>query len=179
MLVTLWALRAAASPSTLPHMEALTTIPPASPSIASNKASKPGETLRISGRNKVAIDAMVYEGLNRKAAAERAGLKDHALYVALSKPHVKAYYMRQLDVLRTSERARNIHTLAEVRDQTSNQMARVQAVKALEQIDDDQAQSGGRQSLPGLQIVIVQGGVGTQLTQRPVIDADMKVISEG
>lgn len=138
--------------------EHLTTIPPVNPAIASNKASKPAETLRITGRNKVAIDAMVYEGLNRKDAAAKAGLKDHALYVALSKAHVKAYYMRQLDVLRTSERARNIHTLAEVRDQTSNQMARVQAVKALEQIDGDEVQGGNRvNSLPGLQIVIVQG----------------------
>lgn len=138
-------------------MEALTVIPPVSASIASNKASKPGETLRISGRNKVAIDAMVYEGLNRKSAAAKAGLKDHALYVALSKPHVKAYYMRQLDVLRTSERARNIHTLTDVRDQTTNQMARVQAVKALEQIDDHELAGGRVQALPGLQIVIVQG----------------------
>jgi len=144
--------------------ELLTTIPPVSPAIASNKASKPAETLRISGRNKLAIDAMVYEGLNRKQAAEKAGLKDHALYVALTKPHVKAYYMRQLDVLRTSERARNIHTLAEVRDQTSNQMARVQAVKALEHIDDDQQVNRGANSLPGLQIVVMTG------PQQPTID---------
>lgn len=107
---------------------------------------------------------MVYEGLNRKQAAEKAGLKDHALYVALTKPHVKAYYMRQLDVLRTSERARNIHTLAEVRDQTSNQMARVQAVKALEHIDDDQQVNRGANSLPGLQIVVMTG------PQQPTID---------
>ena len=138
-------------------MEALTTIPPVSASIASSKASKPAETLRISGRNKVALDAMVYEGLNRKEAAAKAGLKDHALYVALTKPHVKGYYTSQLEVLRTSERARNIHTLAEVRDQTSNQMARVQAVKALEQIDDGETANRGSQALPGLQIVIVQG----------------------
>jgi hypothetical protein len=61
-------------------------------------------------------------------------------------------------VLRTSERARNIHTLAEVRDQTSNQMARVQAVKALEHIDDNENGRPSSNSLPGLQIVIVQGG---------------------
>lgn len=156
-------------------MEALTTIPPVSPSIQSNPASKPAEVLKISGKNKVAIDAMVWEGLNRKDAAQKAGLKDHALYVALSKPHVKAYYMRQLDVLRTSERARNIHTLTDVRDQKSNQMARVQAVKALEQIDEGETVSRGSQALPGLQIVIVQGGTDARLTQavqvNPQIDA--------
>lgn len=150
-------------------MEALTTIPAVSPSLASNPASKPTEILKISGRNKVAIDAMVWEGLNRRDAASKAGLKDHALYVALSKPHVKAYYMRQLDVLRTSERARNVHTLTDVRDQTSNQMARVQAVKALEQIDDVEHSSRGSQALPGLQIVIVQGVTDARLTQ-PMVD---------
>jgi hypothetical protein len=60
--------------------------------------------------------------------------------------------------LRTSERARNFHTLTEVRDQKKNQMARVNAVKAMEQLDDAQQSSRGAQSLPGLQIVIVQGG---------------------
>jgi hypothetical protein len=37
-------------------------------------------------------------------------------------------------------------------------MARVQAVKALEQIDGDEAQTGNRTALPGMQIVIVQAG---------------------
>jgi hypothetical protein len=139
-------------------MEALTTIPPVSASLQSNPASKPAQTLKVTGKNKAAIDLMVWEGLKRADAAKAAGLVEHSLYVALTKPHVKAYYLRQLDVLRTSERARNIHTLAEVRDQTTNQMARVQAVKALEQLDDVEQASGRVNSLPGLQIVIVQGG---------------------
>lgn len=121
--------------------------------------AKPEKILRVTGKNKAAIDHMVWDGLKRSAAAEKAGLKDHALYVALTKPHVKAYYMVQLEVLRTSERARNIHTLVEVRDQTSNQMARVQAVARLEQIDDEAQVSRGSQALPGLQIVIVQGNI--------------------
>jgi hypothetical protein len=120
--------------------------------------AKPEKILRVTGKNKTAIDAMVWQGLNRRDAAQSAGLTDHALYTALTKPHVKAYYMAQLDVLRTSERARNIHTLVEVRDQKTNQMARVQAVARLEQIDDEAQVSRGSQALPGLQIVIVQGG---------------------
>lgn len=150
-------------------MEALTTIPPVPASVQSNKASKPGETLKISGRNKVAIDAMVYEGLNRKQAAERAGLKDHALYVALSKPHVKAYYMRQLDVLRTSERARNIHALVDVRDTGSNQMATVAAVKALEQMSDETGGNAGGTASPGVVIQIINGAVPTIAGPQPRI----------
>ena len=131
--------------------------PATKPPKLSDAASKDAKIQRVTGKNKVAINAMVWEGLTRREAAQKAGLTDHSLYVALSKPHCKAYYMRELDVLRTSERARNIHTLVDVRDQMSNQMARVQAVKALEQIDDSEVASRGANSLPGLQIVIVQG----------------------
>jgi hypothetical protein len=75
-------------------------------------------------------------------------------------------------VLRTSERARDIHTLNEVRDQTSNQMARVQAVKAKWQIEDgDENGSGRAKSLPGLQIVIVTGQpVEPAVSVGPIID---------
>lgn len=100
---------------------------------------------------------MVWFGLKRDEAATKAGIKDNSLYVALRRPDVKAFYMRELEVLRTSERARNIHTLVDVRDQQSNQMARVQAVKALEQIDDGETANRATAALPGLQIVIVQG----------------------
>jgi hypothetical protein len=61
-----------------------------------------------------------------------------------------------LAVLRTSERARNIHALCSVRDQTDNQMARVNAVKALEQLEDQAPAGNSLQRSPGLQIVIVQ-----------------------
>lgn len=118
-------------------------------------APQPARKLKVTGKVKVALDFMVWDGLKRQDAAERAGLKDNSLYVALTRPDVKAYYLRQLDVLRTSERARNIHALAEVRE-GDNQMARVAAVKALEQISDE-TPSGSRGSvqLPGLTIQIV------------------------
>lgn len=138
---------------TIMSIPAITTSP-----LPSNPASQPVEKLKVNGKNRAAIDAMVWQGLNRRDAAKTAGLTDHALYTALTKPHVKAYYLSQLDVLRTSERARNIHALVEVRDQLDNKMARVQAVKALEQISDDAPANGGGSALPGLQIVIVQGG---------------------
>jgi hypothetical protein len=85
-----------------------------SPSVPAIPALKQAKTLTVNGKNRVAIEAMVWDGLTRAEAAEKAGLKDHALYCALAKPHVKAFYLRQLEVLRTSERARNIHTLVEV-----------------------------------------------------------------
>ena len=127
---------------------------------------------RVTGKVRIAIEAMVWDGLPRDQAAAKAGISEHGLYKALRKPPVKAAYLSELDVLRTSERARNIHTLAEVRDQTSNQMARVQAVKALEQIDEQAAEGSGRSNaLPGLQIVVVTGGA-----QRPMVDITPSVV---
>jgi hypothetical protein len=119
-------------------------------------ASKHTKIERVTGKVRVALEAMVWDCLPRAKAAKKAGISEHGLYKALRKPPVKAFYMAQLEVLRTSERARNIHTLVDVRDQKKNQMARVQAVKALEQIDDVEHASRGTQMQPGLQIVVIQ-----------------------
>jgi hypothetical protein len=131
-------------------------------------ASKSDKIERVTGKVRVAIERMVWDGLPRSKAAEAAGLSEHGLYKAFRKPPVKAFYMAQLEVLRTSERARNIHTLVDVRDQESNQMARVQAVKALEQIDDVEQASRGSQMQPGMQIVIVTGAPVTQVSAHPI-----------
>lgn len=118
----------------------------------------------------IALRAMVWEGAKRVEAAAKANMSEHSLYVALRRPHVRAWYLAEIDVLRTSERARNIFTLAEVRDQTANQMARVQAVKALEQLSDDPQHSGSRVQTPGFVIQIVNhvAGSAVMTEQRPI-----------
>src|SRR6266702_3874842 len=126
--------------------------------------------LTVSGKLKVALDQMLYQGSCRADAAITAGMKDHSLREAFKKPHVKAYYNAGLDVLRTSERARNISALAKVRDTSENGMAVVSAAKALEQLSDNEANNCaglGAPTMPGLQIVIVQAGA--QLA-KPIID---------
>lgn len=79
-----------------------------------------------------ALDAMVWQGLDRKAAADHAGMLDKSLYNALRKRHVKSHYLAELETLRASERARNIHRLCEIRDNSQNDMASVGAIKVLE-----------------------------------------------
>lgn len=112
------------------------------------------KSLRVTRKVRDAVHAMVWDGLPRRRAAEKAGISEHGLYKALRKPPVKALYLQELEVLRTSERARNIHVLCEVRDQTGNQMARVNAVKALEQVDDDVERKAAVRT-PGVVIQIV------------------------
>lgn len=125
------------------------------PSRQAIEAKDRSAPLRVTGKLRAAIDLMVWQALTRADAAKQAGITEHGLYSAFRKPHVKAHYLSELEVLRTSERARNIHTLVEVRDQTTNQMARVQAVKELEQSAETQARSTGSLSLPGLTIQII------------------------
>ena len=96
----------------------------------------------------------MWTGLSRKYAAQAAGIKEHSLYCAFAKPHVKAHYLRELEVLRTSERARNFHALVEVRDQIGNPMARVNAVKEMEHHEDLSVASS--QPRAGMLIVVMQ-----------------------
>jgi hypothetical protein len=53
----------------------------------------------------------------------------------------------------------NVHRLDTIADASKNDMARVGAIKALEQISDqaDEKNRGGPALLPGLQIVIIGG----------------------
>jgi hypothetical protein len=136
--------------------------PVSNTTLATQSQRQPAEhkaepALKITRKVRDAITAMVWEGLPRADAATKAGISEHGLYKALRKPPVKAYYLRELEVLRTSERARNFHTLCEVRDQRDNQMARVNAVKALEQVDEISERASSIRS-PGVVIQIVNQG---------------------
>jgi hypothetical protein len=73
----------------------------------------------------------VWDGSCRAEAAAAAGMKDHSPRETLESPiKLKAFYRGQLDVLRTSELARNLQALARIRDQNRNLMAAVAAAKA-------------------------------------------------
>jgi hypothetical protein len=149
------------------HIGSTMTDEPTRQAIAAKERSG---KLTVSGKLKIAIDLML-EGSRRPDAATAAGLKDHSVREAMKKAHVRAYWNHGLQVLRESERARNIITLVAVRDGEghSNPIARVSAAKALEQIADPAlpgGSGGGRRSgylidlreeqAPGLVIVVNQ-----------------------
>ena len=117
--------------------------------------------LAVTGRLKTALELMVWQGKARDEAASESGLKDHSLRAALKKPHVKTYYAAELEALRTGERARNVHALVDVRDNSKNSMARVAAAKGLEEtaIAADRAPLGAGVRTPGIVIQIVGGSV--------------------
>jgi hypothetical protein len=127
---------------------------------------------------RTAIDAMIYDRCTRAQACQRAGFTERALYLALEKPEVAAYFNRGLQVLRVGERAANIHRLAQIRD-AANNMPAVNAVKALEQLDSEAVARPATQQSPGivlriLNVTSMPPGPSSfvNVTARPIVDAE-------
>jgi hypothetical protein len=129
--------------------------PPTHQSVAARDRSQPG---KVTGKLRVAIEAMVWAALPRAEAAAHAGMTEHGLYKALRKPPVRAYYLSECEVLRTSGRARRIHRLEQIAEQDDNKQAAVNAIKALDYQEDQQHAAAARSVSPGLVIVIEQRG---------------------
>jgi hypothetical protein len=85
----------------------------------------------VTGKLRIALDLMVWSGEKRVDAAAKAGLADASLRSALRKPHVLHHYNAELAALRTSLRAKNVHRLDGIAEDSKNDMARVAAVKAI------------------------------------------------
>lgn len=118
--------------------------------------ARPASVARMpGGKVRAALDLMVWEGIDRDAAAKQAGIEPKSLYNALRKHHVKAYYLGQCEVLRTSGRARRIHRLEAIAEQDDNKQAAVNAIKALDYIEDQPAAARGNSSSPGFVIQVI------------------------
>jgi hypothetical protein len=129
-----------------------------------------GKMLMPSGKVRTAVDLMIWSGTHRDDAAKVAGLTPKSLYNAFRKHHVRQYYLAQLEVLRTSAKARTFHRLEELAHQDDNRGA---AVKACQVILTDEvrplAGASGPAS-PGFTIVIAPR-FQSSLDEATVIDA--------
>ena len=117
--------------------------------LPARKSAEPSPRIRN------ALELMVFEGHTRKEAAQAAEMADKSLANAFRLPHVKAFYNGLLEVLRTSTRARNFHRLDAIADRSTNDMARVAAVKAMEAITDAAPPDSSQSIAPGLVIQIL------------------------
>jgi len=90
---------------------------------------KDGRKLRITKPVRTAIQLMVLEGLKRAEAAQKAGIREHTLYVAMTKPHVKKYQRALMDELRTSEGHRSYLKLTELRDLATSEHVQMESAK--------------------------------------------------
>lgn len=86
---------------------------------------------RIRGRLREAIELMVYEGLVRKAAAERAGMTDHSLRCALNRDHVRAFRTSLFRAMVNAEAERSVAVMVQLRDTSSSEHVRLEAAKQL------------------------------------------------
>jgi hypothetical protein len=128
---------------------------PAEPTPQAIAAQDRSEPRRVTGKLKAAIDRMVWFGDKRADAATAACMSDHGLRSALRKPHVLAFYRRELGALREGERARNVHRLVELREQDENRNAAVKAIQVLEMTDPEIMRRGGDGTSPGIVIRII------------------------
>ena len=135
--------------------------------LARNKKPPP----RITKRVRDAIDAMVNDGADYQSAARSVGMSTYRLRLALQLPHVMAFYRAQCQVLRSAQHARNIHRLAEIRDADDN-MPAVNAIKALEQLADEQ-QSKSSHASPGITLRIVNINATPAQQTQTTIDANI------
>ncbi|MGB7833213.1 MAG: hypothetical protein WBL84_13485 [Xanthobacteraceae bacterium] len=127
--------------------------------------------LKVTGKLKIAIETMVWSGACRADAAKVSGLTDHSLRSALKKPHVKAAYLAELEVLRLSARARAFHRLVELSEQNDNKGAAVAAVRTMTLEGRDEAQRGfGAVASPGLTIQIISSSDAVKVA--PTIEHD-------
>jgi hypothetical protein len=92
----------------------------------------------VSGRLKIALDLMTWEGLQWDEAALKANLTVRAMRLALKRPHVLKYLRAERGVLLASASGQNLHALARLRDQEENKAAAVQAARTLEGLASEQ-----------------------------------------
>lgn len=136
---------------------ALPAIPQRNTATRVDIRAKDGKRKTISRKCKAALDAMIWEGLPFNEAAQKHGFDVASMRKALERPHVMKYLREQKQVFRASVSARNIHVLAEIRDQAGNGMARIAAVKVLEQVDEDTERKSAART-PGVVIQIINQG---------------------
>ena len=116
---------------------------------------------------------MIWQNLTDNEAAVKFKITVSAIRIGLKRPHVLTYLKEQRQVLLAREFARNSHALIEVRDQTANQMARVAAVRALEQADSNTLPFVGKPA-PGF-VIVVNGAAPAVTEQRgPIIEVSAR-----
>lgn len=125
---------------------------------------EPNKRLKIGPKMRIAIDAIVFDGLELADAAAKANCTTRAIRKAFERAHVLAYLKRRREVLRASARGQNIRRLMQIRDAADN-MPAVNAIKALEGMDDQSSIEGSARRSPGLVIVI--NGAAAHAPQAP------------
>jgi hypothetical protein len=117
---------------------------------------EPARAVRLPEGVKLAIIEMVENGADFISAAKSNGLQPQTMRRWLGRAECIAFLRKERARFRATICAQNEAVLAEIRDdRDGNQMARVHAIKTLEQLDEDASlRRTGELPTPGVTIVI-------------------------
>lgn len=94
-------------------------------------AAKQTRAPQVRPRLRVALNALVYEGLTIGQAAEKAGMAYEAVRVALHRPHVQAHLTGLKRERVGLESLRSFHTVTDLRDNSASDKVRLDASKVI------------------------------------------------
>ena len=140
-----------------------------SPLVASRPA--PVRATRLPEPVKAAITAMVEEGLDFISPGKQHGVQAQRMRKWLGRPECIAYLRKQRAQFRAAACAANEAFLVAIRS-GDNSMAAVHAIRALEQLADNEVSRPSNAPSPGVTIVIRQPINPKDITPAKVIDAD-------
>ena len=117
---------------------------------------------RLNPKLKKALDLVVWEGKDAFDAAREVGMHPQAMRKALNRAPVIQFLREERQVFREALRASNMHIAREIRDNGSNDAARVRCLAYIDgDMPGDGGGAGGRKVQPGVvvQIVVNSGPV--------------------
>jgi hypothetical protein len=132
---------------------------------------EPARAVRLPEGVKLAIIEMVETGADFISAAKSNGLQPQTMRRWLGRAECISFLRRERARFRATVCAQNEAILAQIRDdRDGNQMARVHAIKTLEQLDEDTPLRRSGEVTPGVTIVIRGDGISRQAPQPAPID---------
>jgi len=96
---------------------------------------------------------IAFKGLTPEQACDHERLSVGRFRQALERPRLKQELTRLIEDFRSGQTAKNIHTLCRIRDESSNDLARIKAIQELNRSILDHTHS--RQTMPGLVIQVL------------------------
>lgn len=89
---------------------------------------------KLTDKQRMLIDLMVHEGMDRKRAAEAAGITDETARLAMRNPQVLAYLNDEMEVLRTGARPRALRKMSDLLEAKTERI-QFEAAKYLDGMD--------------------------------------------
>lgn len=129
-------------------------MPISTPIAASASRSSPERVRRIPQAVQSACLTMIYDGLDLVAASRAHGLRPDTLRKWLHRAECVAFVRRSRAVYRAAICASNEHALLDIRNNAENAMAKVNAIKLLEAIEDNKVVNPAS-TTPGIVIRVV------------------------